>query len=173
MPTFLLKTKTGTGAPGTGQIVARELQYNDADERLHVRKASGNTILAFPALDTTTGKIKQSDLPSVAIGERFTAANQAARLALTAQIGDVCLQSDNTFLYLLTDLPASTNANWVQITGNTGVTSVNTLTGSVTLSTTNIGEGTNLYHTSARVNALILAALADTSATYTFDGGTY
>jgi hypothetical protein len=35
----------------------------------------------------------------------------------------------------------------------TGVSSVNGLTGAVTLTTTNIAEGTNLYYTEARVNA--------------------
>jgi hypothetical protein len=39
----------------------------------------------------------------------------------------------------------------ITVTG--GVTSVNTLTGAVTLTTTNIGEGTNLYYTTARANS--------------------
>jgi len=38
----------------------------------------------------------------------------------------------------------------ITVTG--GVTSVNTLTGAVTLSTTNISEGTNLYYTDTRAN---------------------
>jgi len=43
----------------------------------------------------------------------------------------------------------------ITITG--GVTSVNTLTGAVTLSTTNISEGTNLYYTDTRTRAAISA----------------
>ena len=41
----------------------------------------------------------------------------------------------------------------ITVTG--GVTSVNTLTGAVTLTTTNIAEGTNLYYTDARVGTYL------------------
>ena len=43
----------------------------------------------------------------------------------------------------------------ITVTG--GVTSVNTLTGAVTLTTSNIGEGTNLYYTDARVGSYLTA----------------
>ena len=46
---------------------------------------------------------------------------------------------------LLSDIGAQPSGSYV--------TSVNTLTGAVTLTTTNIAEGTNLYYTEARVNA--------------------
>jgi hypothetical protein len=46
----------------------------------------------------------------------------------------------------------------ITVTG--GVTSVNTLTGAVTLSTTNIAEGTNLYYTDSRANTAFDARLA-------------
>jgi predicted heme/steroid binding protein len=45
----------------------------------------------------------------------------------------------------------SYNSSTGVITVTGGVTSVNTLTGAVTLTTTNIAEGTNLYYTDARV----------------------
>jgi ribosomal protein L18E len=55
------------------------------------------------------------------------------------------------------------NTGVITVTG--GVTSVNTLTGAVTLTTTNISEGTNLYYTNARVdtriNATSINALSD------------
>jgi hypothetical protein len=45
-----------------------------------------------------------------------TAANQAARLALTNQlIGDFCVQTDTSTTYILTALPASVNGNWTAI----------------------------------------------------------
>lgn len=55
-----------------------------------------------------------------------------------------------------TGTPSSTtylrgDNTWATVVG--GVTSVNTLTGAVTLTTTNIGEGTNLYYTDARSRA--------------------
>lgn len=55
----------------------------------------------------------------------FTAANQAARLALSALIGDLCLQADTNLTYILTASPASTNSNWTAI----GVTSGTTIQG--------------------------------------------
>ena len=57
----------------------------------------------------------------------------------------------------------SYNSSTGVITVTGGVTSVNTLTGAVTLSTTNITEGTNLYYTDARARAAISLA----------SGGTY
>lgn len=55
----------------------------------------------------------------------FTAANQAARLALIANIGDLALQTDTNLTYILTAEPASNNANWTAI----GVTSGTTIQG--------------------------------------------
>lgn len=63
-----------------------------------------------------------------------TAANQTARLALTANIGDIALQADNSTTYILTAAPASTNGNWQAIGLSTApVTSVNGHTGAVSL----------------------------------------
>lgn len=56
----------------------------------------------------------------------------------------------------------------ITVTG--GVTSVNTLTGAVTLTTTNIGEGTNLYYTTARVNSDFDTRLATKSTTNLAEG---
>jgi hypothetical protein len=62
------------------------------------------------------------------------AANQAARLALTANIGDIVLQTDTSTTYILTASPASTNGNWTAIGLSTApVTSVNGHTGAVAL----------------------------------------
>ncbi len=63
-----------------------------------------------------------------------TAANQTARLALTANIGDIALQTDNSTTYILTASPATNNANWQAIGLSTApVTSVNGHTGAVVL----------------------------------------
>ncbi|MCK6594210.1 MAG: SUMF1/EgtB/PvdO family nonheme iron enzyme [Bacteriovoracaceae bacterium] len=45
----------------------------------------------------------------------------------------------------------SGNLSWISLTTSAPVTSVNGSTGAVTLTSTNINEGTNLYHTDARV----------------------
>lgn len=67
-----------------------------------------------------------------------TAANQAARLALTNQlIGDIAVQTDTGVTYVLTALPASTNGNWMAIgISSAPVISVNGHTGTVVLAFT-------------------------------------
>lgn len=45
----------------------------------------------------------------------FSVADQTARLALTAKIGDLALEADNSKTYILTAEPASNNANWTVI----------------------------------------------------------
>ncbi len=63
-----------------------------------------------------------------------TAANQTARLALTANIGDLALQSDNSTTYILTAEPTTNNGNWQAIGISTApVSSVNGHTGAVVL----------------------------------------
>jgi hypothetical protein len=53
-----------------------------------------------------------------------------------------------------------------------GVTSVNTLTGAVILTTSNIAEGTNLYYTDTRARAAISLTTTGTSGVATYSGGT-
>jgi len=52
-----------------------------------------------------------------------------------------------------------------------GVTSVNGLTGAVTLTTTNIAEGTNLYYTDARARAAISLTTTGSSGAATYSAG--
>ena len=115
----------------------------------NVGVASGNV----PILDSN-GKLDSSILPALAITNTFTVANQAAMLALTAQEGDIAIRTDGTGSWILTASPASTLANWKQLSAPTDlVTSVNGKTGAVTLTTGDIAEGTNLYWTTARGTA--------------------
>jgi hypothetical protein len=79
-------------------------------------------------------KIPGAQLPALAIGETFTAASQAAMLALAAQRGDVAVRTDldpDGFFLLTSDSP-TTLADWVQITAPGAVVSVNGQTGAVT-----------------------------------------
>lgn len=65
------------------------------------------------------GKISTSYLPSLAITEVFTVNSQAAMLALVADEGDVAIRTDLSPVraYILMQSPASTLANWQDITG--------------------------------------------------------
>lgn len=111
--------------------------------------AAGNV----PVLDSN-GKLADSVIPAIAITDTFVVASQSAMLALNAQVGDVAVRTDLSKTFILKATPASTLANWVLLqTPADSVTSVNGLTGVVTLTTSNISEGTNLYFTTARANA--------------------
>jgi hypothetical protein len=100
------------------------------------------------------GKIVQSQLPSIALTDTFVVATQAAMLALTAQTGDVAVRTDLNKSFILKGASAATLADWQELlTPTDAVQSVNGLTGSVTLTSSNIAEGTNLYHTTARAAA--------------------
>jgi len=78
------------------------------------------------------GLILPSEMPSLAINNTYIVADQAARLALSANIGDVAVQTDDSVTYILQGLPASNNANWVQIYTPAQVVSFNGRTGVVT-----------------------------------------
>lgn len=106
------------------------------------------------------GKIPGSQLPALAITNTFVVASQAAMLALVAETGDVAVRSDSNRSYILRGADPTVLADWEELRSpGGGVTSVNGDAGpSVTLTTTQIAEGTNLYHTASRVNTLIAAA---------------
>lgn len=130
-----------------------------------VGTSSGN----IPVLDSE-GKLSTSVIPSLSITNVYTATSQTAMLALsTAEVGDVCVRTDESKSYMLVALPATTAANWKDITNANAVSSVNGQTGAVSLSTSNISEGTNLYYTEARATANINSYFATN--TIIFNGG--
>lgn len=100
------------------------------------------------ASDITTGTLPTSVMPPIAINETFTAATQAAMLALTAQRGDMAIRTDlgGKFYILTTDSPA-TLADWKPLVSSSDVTSVAGRTGAVTLTSADVGLG-NVNNTS-------------------------
>ena len=119
----------------------------------NIGTASGNV----PVLDSN-GKLDTAVLPALAISETFTATNQAAMLALNAQQGDVCIRTDQSKSYILSASPASTLANWKELVSPANaISSVNGKTGAVTLTTTDVTEGNNLYYTQDRFNTAFAA----------------
>lgn len=64
----------------------------------------------------SNAKLKTSQLPDVALVTVHAVADQAARLALSVEPGDIAIQTDNGQTYVLSASPASTNANWTAIT---------------------------------------------------------
>ena len=117
------------GAATTAQAAAQT--YVDANYIPNTLKGANSGIATLDA----TGKIITTQLPALAITETTVVASEAAMLALTAQVGDVAVRSDESKSYILTASPASTLANWqVLLSPPNAVLSVDGRTGAVTLS---------------------------------------
>ena len=94
----------------------------------NVGTAAGNV----PILDAD-GKLNTSILPAIALVDTFVVDSEAAMLALNAQQGDVAVRTDVNKTFILSQSPASTLANWVELLFPCSVTSVNGKTGVVVL----------------------------------------
>lgn len=111
----------------------------------------------YAPLDAT-GKINSSYISDIATIEVFTPVDEASMLALSsANPGDIAYRQDTQNTYMLVALPSNVLANWKQLNTSANVLSVNGLTGVVSLSTSNIPEGANLYYTDARADARVQA----------------
>jgi hypothetical protein len=133
----------GTGISiTTGTIASTITQYTDtdADARITAQKGQNNGICELDA----NGLVPTNHLPPLAITDVHVVADQAARLALTAQEGDVAIQTDDSSSWIYD------GTTWVQFGISGGVLSVNGQTGIVSLTTSDIAEGTNLYYTTTR-----------------------
>lgn len=98
--------------------------------------SSGNV----PVLDSN-GKLNTSVIPATAITETFVAASEAAMLALTAQVGDVCVRTDLNKSFILKEDGASTLSHWQELlTPTDAVQSVNGQTGTVVLKTSDLNN---------------------------------
>lgn len=106
--------------------------------RIAVNSPNGVLIL------DSQGKVSSSKLPAIAITDVFVVESIAQRDELVVESGDVAKVTDDnlTFIY--------DGSEWVEIVASYAVDSVNGETGVVVLSTTDIGEGENLYFTKER-----------------------
>lgn len=101
------------------------------------------------------GKIASSLIPSIAITDTFVVDSEEAMLALSkAEKGDVAIRTDVKKSYILAENDYSVIDNWKLLeTPADAVSSVNGQVGAVTLTTTDIAEGSNLYYTEERAQA--------------------
>lgn len=117
------------------------------------------------------GKLDESILPAIALTETYVVASQAAMLALSAQRGDIAVRTDEGKTYILNADDPTVLANWVWLrTPDCKVLSVNGKTGAITLTTSDIAEGSNLYYTDARATANFNTNFAAKSVTGLKDG---
>lgn len=90
------------------------------------------------------GKIPADQLPALATTETFVVASQAEQLALAAQPGDFAVRTDFAphRNYILTTTDPSNFNNWRQLSAPGAVTSVDGMTGAVTLGSTAVVANT-------------------------------
>lgn len=100
------------------------------------------------------GKLTNSQIPAIAITDTFVAADQTAMLALSAQTGDVAVRTDLSKSFILKGTDPTVLGDWQELlTPTSAVTSVNGQTGTVSLDSDDVAEGsTNLYFTDGRVD---------------------
>ncbi len=106
-------------------------------------------------------KVPASQIPVVSFQSANVVASQAAMLGLSsAVIGSIAIRTDNTRNYVLSGSDPAVLANWVELAVPTSVTTINGIPGAfVTLTTNEIGEGTNnKYYTDARARNAISAS---------------
>ncbi|EKN67509.1 pyocin knob domain-containing protein [Schinkia azotoformans] len=102
-------------------------------------KNTGTTNGTIPVIGADN-KLDASILPALAITDTFVVNSQASMLALTAQIGDVCVRTDINKTFILKASPATTLANWQELlTPADAVLSVNGKTGAVSLGADDVG----------------------------------
>lgn len=141
---------------------ALDNKADDSDLSNYIPLTQKDAANGVATLDAN-GKIPSSQIPAMAITETFVVADEAAMLALDAQVGDVAIRSDLSKTFILQGSDPTELTDWVELqTPASPVLSVNGQTGAVSLDSDDIAEGsTNLYFTDARAKT---AAVVDSTA---------
>jgi hypothetical protein len=104
---------------------------------LNVGTSAGNV----PVLDAG-GKLDSGILPAIAITDTFYATSESEMIALVAQTGDICIRNDLSKSLILKINDPTIATNWVELKTPTDVvTSVAGKTGTVTLTSSDVGLG--------------------------------
>lgn len=101
---------------------------------------TGTTEGTIPILGVN-GKLNDSVIPAIAITDTFVVNSEASMLALTCEVGDVCVRTDLNKSFILQTAGASTLSHWQELlTPTDAVSSVNGKTGTVVLATDDISD---------------------------------
>lgn len=88
----------------------------------------------------SNGKLDPTIMPALAISDTFVVNSESAMLGLDAEIGDICVRTDLSKSFILKQSPASTLSNWQELlTPADKVSSVNGMTGAVTINKSHVG----------------------------------
>jgi len=121
---------------------AQQTFLNSAD--IANKYATLNTLGVANGIATLDGNslIPVNQLPSISITDTFVVATEAAMLALTVQVGDVCVRTDINNTYILSTSPGTLLSNWTEMLSPMGsVSSVNGQTGAVNITKADVGLG--------------------------------
>jgi hypothetical protein len=168
-----IETDTNTFKFGDGSTPWNSLSYalsQTVDD--YILLSTKGVANGVASLDSS-GFIPSAQLPPLAKVTVSSAANQAARLALTAEPGDIAIQSDNGTTYVLASSPASTNGNWREISATAAISAAIATHEADTTSVHGIAD-TSLLATTANVataksEAISAAATAAGTALSTHD----
>lgn len=119
------------------------------------------------------GKLDTAIIPALAISSTHVVSSEAEMLALIAEEGDVAVRTDLSASFILKGNDPKVLSNWVRLATPTDggfVSSVNGKTGTVTLSTSDVAEGSNLYYTEERATANFTTNIATTTVSALNDG---
>lgn len=119
------------------------------------------------------GKLDTAILPALAISTTHVVASQAEMLALTVQEGDLAVRTDLSASFIFKGGDSTVLENWVKLASPSDsgfVSTVNGKTGAVTLTTSDVAEGSNLYYTEERATANFNANFTQTSVSSLSDG---
>ena len=116
-----IETDTNTFKFGDGSTAWNSLSYalsQTVDD--YILLSTKGVANGVASLDSS-GFIPSAQLPPLAKVTVSAVANQAARLALTAESGDIAIQSDTGTTYVLSASPASTDGNWKVISATAAI----------------------------------------------------
>lgn len=121
------------------------------------------------------GKLPSSQIPSIAITQTFPVAVEGDKVLLNeAEMGDIAIVQSTSKSYILKEDPYSVESNWVYLsTPESPVISVNGEVGNVSLTTSHINEGTNLYYTDTRARSAISLTTTGSSGASTYSSGVF
>ena len=116
-----IETDTNTFKFGDGNTAWRDLDYAlsgtvDDFVPLNTKAQAGGVA----SLDSN-GFVPVSQLPPLAKVTVSAVSDETARLALTAEPGDIAIQSDNGTTYVLSASPATNNSNWREISATAAI----------------------------------------------------
>lgn len=125
---------------GAGDIPSLTLS-KISDAGTAASKTAGNAVGNVPMIEAG-GTLNPSIIPAQQATNIFEVASQAAMLALSAGKGDIAIRTDlSNATFILRQTPASTLANWSQISSSSPVSSVAGKTGAVSLVAGDVGLG--------------------------------